>query len=404
MIPPFNPEISLPKRSKSQEKELRIGTALALSGGGFRATLFHLGALWRLNEVGCLKQLNRITSVSGGSIVNAVLATRWRDLQFDESGIAQNFDKIIAHPVRQFCKKRIDAAISILGLLTWPTVVLAPLGCNILPGNILAWVYDRILFRGVQLKDLPTDSEGPRFIFYATSYQTGVGVRFSRPYVGDWRLGLLRSKNIRIATAVAASSAFPPVFAPLRLCTQIEDWDTEAKAPLAGARDLRQCMYFADGGIYDNLGTEAASRFETVIVSDAGAPFGVARRGWLFHFSHFYRISRVREIAMEQARALRIRHLVRDYQECRHKGTYWGIATKIKDYELELRGLGEPLVRDNPTTAAMQGVSTRLWPFPARVHGNLINWGYALCDAALRRYVLTEPVSPGSWPVPECAL
>src|SRR5260370_305678 len=46
---------------------------LAMSGGGFRATLFHLGALWRLNELGYLTKLDRISSVSGGSITTGVL-------------------------------------------------------------------------------------------------------------------------------------------------------------------------------------------------------------------------------------------------------------------------------------------------------------------------------------------
>src|ERR1041385_3830739 len=54
----------------------RAGTALCLSGGGFRATLFHLGALRRLNETGVLARLDTITSVSGGSIMAAALATR----------------------------------------------------------------------------------------------------------------------------------------------------------------------------------------------------------------------------------------------------------------------------------------------------------------------------------------
>jgi NTE family protein len=44
------------------------GIALCLSGGGYRAMLFHLGALWRLNELGYLPTLARISSVSGGSI------------------------------------------------------------------------------------------------------------------------------------------------------------------------------------------------------------------------------------------------------------------------------------------------------------------------------------------------
>jgi NTE family protein len=36
----------------------RKGMALALSGGGFRAALFHLGALRRLNELGVLSQVD----------------------------------------------------------------------------------------------------------------------------------------------------------------------------------------------------------------------------------------------------------------------------------------------------------------------------------------------------------
>ena len=44
------------------------GIALCLSGGGYRAMLFHLGAIWRLNELGYLQQLKRVSSVSGGSI------------------------------------------------------------------------------------------------------------------------------------------------------------------------------------------------------------------------------------------------------------------------------------------------------------------------------------------------
>jgi NTE family protein len=47
------------------------GIALCLSGGGYRAILFHVGALWRLNELGYLPKLDRVSSVSGGSITAA---------------------------------------------------------------------------------------------------------------------------------------------------------------------------------------------------------------------------------------------------------------------------------------------------------------------------------------------
>src|SRR6266699_6318861 len=68
------------------------GLALCLSGGGYRAMLFHLGALWRLNELGYLPRLARISSVSGGSITAGVLGLHWSKLGFDATGVAKNFD------------------------------------------------------------------------------------------------------------------------------------------------------------------------------------------------------------------------------------------------------------------------------------------------------------------------
>lgn len=47
---------------------------LALSGGGYRATLFHLGALMRPNVVGLLSRIDIVTSVSEGSIASGALA------------------------------------------------------------------------------------------------------------------------------------------------------------------------------------------------------------------------------------------------------------------------------------------------------------------------------------------
>ena len=57
-------------------REPEDGVALCLSGGGYRAMLFHLGALWRLNEAGFLPRLARVSSVSGGSITAGLLTLR----------------------------------------------------------------------------------------------------------------------------------------------------------------------------------------------------------------------------------------------------------------------------------------------------------------------------------------
>ena len=50
-------------------KSTRIG--LALSGGGFRASIFHLGVIRRLEELGIMKYVHTISAVSGGSIIAA---------------------------------------------------------------------------------------------------------------------------------------------------------------------------------------------------------------------------------------------------------------------------------------------------------------------------------------------
>src|SRR6516165_3702673 len=57
--------------------KLRIG--LALSGGGFRASIFHLGVIRRLEELGIMPDVSVISSVSGGSIIAAYYACRMED-------------------------------------------------------------------------------------------------------------------------------------------------------------------------------------------------------------------------------------------------------------------------------------------------------------------------------------
>src|SRR5438067_12912866 len=59
--------------------EQRRGNAICLSGGGYRAALFHLGAATRLQELGILSIADSIVSVVGGSIFSAHLATNVGD-------------------------------------------------------------------------------------------------------------------------------------------------------------------------------------------------------------------------------------------------------------------------------------------------------------------------------------
>src|SRR5512139_3299024 len=83
---------------------------LCLSGGGYRAMLFHVGVLWRLNEMGWLPKLTRISSVSGGSITAGVLALAWRNLGFDTAGVGTNFRSLVVDPLRKMAATSIDVS------------------------------------------------------------------------------------------------------------------------------------------------------------------------------------------------------------------------------------------------------------------------------------------------------
>jgi NTE family protein len=68
-------------------QKLEDGIGFCLSGGGFRAMLFHVGAFVRMNELGLLAKLDRVASVSGGSLAAGALAVAWGQLTFEGRGI-----------------------------------------------------------------------------------------------------------------------------------------------------------------------------------------------------------------------------------------------------------------------------------------------------------------------------
>ncbi len=351
---------------------------IALSGGGYRATLFGLGSLQRLNDAGLLGRLDRITSVSGGSILAGVLAHRWKELQFDD-GRAANFNALVVDPVRAFCSRTIDVGAGLKGLLT-------PFRTA---GDFLADRYDKDLFHGAMLKDIPDASlpGNPRFVFYATSLQTGRSFRFRQDFIADYLLGMNHAAQVPLAVAVAASSAFPPVFSPIVLDTEPEAWRQGSDAP--ELEPLRRRVVLTDGGVYDNMGLESlVDRVDIVLASDAGAPFGVEEEPWE---DNVLQLGRVRDILIDQTRALRKRWLISEFEAGRKRGAYWGIATRIGDYKAS-----DPLAADSTITGELDDVPTRLAAFDDRLQGRLMNWGYALCDAALRtRAKLALAPAPG---------
>ena len=94
----------------------RTGLGLCLSGGGYRASLFHLGSLRRLHELGILQNTATISSVSGGSIISAHLADRMVAHQLATPDFP-DWDEQVAAPFRQFVAKDLRTRLVLKHLL-----------------------------------------------------------------------------------------------------------------------------------------------------------------------------------------------------------------------------------------------------------------------------------------------
>lgn len=341
------------------------GVALCLSGGGYRAMLFHLGVLIRLNELGRLPTLTRVSSVSGGSITAGLLGLRWRALKFRADGVADNFFPLIVEPLRAFARRTIDRPAILIGLLPGPAA-----------SRRIAAAYRKHLFGDATLQDLPADGEGPRFVINATNVRSGDLFRFSRPYAADYAVGRIVRPRLALADVVAASSAFPPFLSPTVLSLAGAEWEDDGRP-----RDERSASaVLTDGGVYDNLGLETAwKRCRTLIVSDAGQKLAAEAAPAKLWGRHTLRVLGMID---NQVRSLRKRELIEAFKAGERAGVYIGIRSALAGYPV-----ADPLPVEPARAAAIAALPTRLKRIDDDTQERLLDWGYAVCDAGVRAHM-----------------
>jgi NTE family protein len=255
----------------------------------------------------------------------------------------------------------------------------------------LAAAYRQRLTR-LSLPELPLR---PTFVFCATDVVFGVNWVFQRERVGHWQAGYLRpDATWSLAAAVAASSCFPPVFAPLPLRVDPAKL-TGGRYPAGPARDrLLRRLRLSDGGLYDNLGLEPVWKgHRVVLVSDGGAPFRLdtAVAPWRL-------LRRYLDVSSGQGASLRKRWLIASFKSGVMAGAYWGIASATGRYGAAApEGYPPDLVAN-----AIARVRTDLDAFLPEESAVLENHGYLLAEAALRRHqpglaTRDAPLAP-PWP------
>lgn len=309
---------------------------LAISGGGHRATIWGLGALMYLVDAGKHREIAAISSVSGGSITNGVVA---HEMDLPQTGAAAFEEKIrplvrhVAHTGLFFWGPATNAyvislfavlAVGAVGLLvsafllcadalSWPARYVpgwlaragggrfdAPAVATLLVSLLVlaaaarlfsrrSNVVDRALARthfnrGGRPTRLADVQRSIDHVMCATELQSGDHIYLDPRFLYSYRLGNGSPAAMHLSTAVQASACLPGAFSPRRLPTAPHGFQGAAEEG-GGARQ----MVLTDGGVYDNMADQwlvgladrvsrqtpppaQATEVDEVIVINASAP------------------------------------------------------------------------------------------------------------------------------------
>jgi len=281
---------------------------LALSGGGSRAIAFHLGCLRALHDRGILEKVVVLSGVSGGSVIAALYA--YSDEPFEafecrveaalsrgmvwgiarETFLSFELPKIVVATILAGSATVLAQTLRLMGGLL-SLVKLRPKWPRTIAEQILDFAprfasfttaFERHLVRryfgnrcmsAVGRRDLSV-------VINAAELRTETAFRYGSVESGCWRFGWL-TETPRVATAVAASAAFPA------LLPALDHYLTFTKNGV----ESKHRAIITDGGVYDNLGVSCmlpgrSSEFSTnvfpvdfIIACDAGQgmPSGARR-------------------------------------------------------------------------------------------------------------------------------
>ena len=217
---------------------------VALSGGGFRAVLFHLGVMKYLADRGLLEQITDITAVSGGAICGVDLVEHWESYLHDFDAAANGLLAFTRMDIRNRIVRR--ALVS-----------------SLVPGWGRTRYFESLirlhLLRSDSTRPSPSHKARPRLHIVTTNLSQAETLTFTDdgphsfislgPRSFPTSLPLLERK-------VAMSSAFPLLFPPVELTPS----DLGLTEKQVGAPILR----FTDGGVFDNLGISVLRHMENI--------------------------------------------------------------------------------------------------------------------------------------------
>ena len=362
------------------KKLLNIG--IALSGGGIRAMIFHLGVFKWLAENKMLEQVKRVSSVSGARLCVGMIYAH-NNLKWPTS---DEFTAVLSSIIEALQTDLQSSAIRklIVSPSYWNKKV-----------NIVARVLESKWGVHGKLSQLAGNIS---WYVNCTTYETGKRFRFCKENMGDYIVGYVNKPDISISEVMAASAGFPAFIGPYRLKTGNYQWkpskySEETRQPLA-----TKTLHLWDGGVYDNLGLESVFKpddggtlsegINFLIVSNASASIGLQTRKGTRPLKN---LKRILDIAMDQVAALRSR-LVMDFIKRTGKGMYIKIgksaeiiATESKCSEELKNQLIKRCISREQATKAMYYATTLKKPIETDIQ-LLLRHGYEVADCTYNCY------------------
>jgi NTE family protein len=230
---------------------------IALSGGGIRAAIFHLGVLKWMAENNMLEDIVRISSVSGASLCVGLVYShsshKWPTSTEYLSSVLPRIQKVLL-------KKDIQ-------IITLRRLFLSPWWWS-KKVNFLAKMMQKHWEITGNISDL---GKNPLWYINCTTFETGKRFRISQENMGDYQIGYVDDPKLSIDDSIASSAGFPVFIGPYKLRTDKYVWKKSyySKDDLTHPKD--KYIHLWDGGVYDNLGLESVYKF------DNGGSFRVKR-------------------------------------------------------------------------------------------------------------------------------
>ena len=363
---------------------------LALSGGGVRATAFHLGVLQRLADGGQFENIQALSTVSGGALAIGL---------------------VFSHNNGEWPKSEAFKSAVLPGIVD--TLTTASLQASFIVRTLIRphrWVCHRAAVLAGAMKsvwgikgnitDLPVT---PKWEINCTCYETGKNWRFSREFMGDWVFGRHYKPDLPLADVLAASAGVPFLIGMLSFRVPQEGWykiNPADNSPVAPIQPKSKRVRLWDGGVYDNLGIEALHKVgrsdnddgSLLLVSDASARLGFSQGGatpiswWKGGFDMSFRLI---DITTDQIRGLRSRFFVGDLKNQATRGCLIKMGNTT-DHILN-GGTSNTTFRkgdlDKKTVEKLATMGTHLEKLAESTCQSLIQHGYETADATLDRYL-----------------